>query len=54
MIDLLLNSMLNKLPKMLKPIPVILSVPESVENNQLMKWVEECEHSKWLSKIECT
>ncbi|MCG7490832.1 hypothetical protein MHN79_15180 [Vibrio sp. Of14-4] len=52
MIDLLINSLLNKLPKMLKPIPVIVSVPESVDDKKVMAWLEECEHSKWLSKFE--
>lgn len=52
MVDTLLSSMLNKLPKTLKPVPVILSVPGSVENSYLLRWVEESGHAKWLSKIE--
>ncbi|MCG9681130.1 hypothetical protein L1D31_00995 [Vibrio sp. Isolate23] len=52
MIDTLLSSMLSKLPKTLKPVPVIISVPESIENNRLLSWIEESEHAKWLSKID--
>ncbi|GLT16506.1 hypothetical protein GCM10007938_02820 [Vibrio zhanjiangensis] len=51
-IDLLLTSMLNKLPKMLKPVPVIISVPEFVSESDMIVWLEESIHFKWLSKIE--
>ncbi|NOH72445.1 hypothetical protein F0225_14005 [Vibrio pectenicida] len=51
-IDFLLTSMLNKLPKMLKPVPVFISVPESIDAAELSNWIEDSDHSKWVSKIE--
>ncbi|NRB69546.1 MAG: hypothetical protein HRU48_19625 [Vibrio sp.] len=54
MIDSLLSSMLAKLPKTLRPVPVVISVPESTDNNRLQAWVEASKHAKWLSKIDIT
>lgn len=48
----LLDSLLGKLPKSLKPIPLLLSLPDKVDAQPLVDWLEESQYDKWISQID--
>ncbi|MDN3611783.1 hypothetical protein ACFFUP_09525 [Vibrio ostreicida] len=52
MTDTLMDSMLNKLPKSLKPVSVIVSIPKAIEPAVLTDWFEGSRHEKWVSKVD--
>ncbi len=53
-LNILLENLLNQLPKMLKPIPLLLSLSDEIDVQTIREWIEESKHYRWLSFIEFT
>ncbi len=49
LVTMLLTSLLAKIPPSLKPLPLLLSVPEFIDISAMQKWLQQSEFDAWIS-----
>jgi hypothetical protein len=50
--DIVMESLLGSLPRMLKPIPLLLSVPETLNGHEINRWIEQYDASLGIATVE--
>tara|TARA_B100001059_G_C17813707_1_gene573836 strand:+ start:299 stop:1252 length:954 start_codon:yes stop_codon:yes gene_type:complete len=51
-IETLVESLLNQLPKALKPIPLLVNIPNGISIAEMSEWLSECKHCDFISHYE--
>lgn len=52
LIDNLIESLLKQLPKALKPIPMLVNIPDVISVLSMSEWLSECRHSDSIAHYE--
>ncbi|MCL9783483.1 hypothetical protein M9194_18815 [Vibrio sp. S4M6] len=51
LILLIIDPLLSKLPQALKPLPLLISIPHTLNQSKMLDWLEQQAFSQYISKI---